>query len=102
MDANIIGKFITQQVAATMAEKTKHNEKILKIWIKVEETEFWESHHQKTVRGAVDAPPRKTKTPDSNDHQVKTTTEICVSIGTRPKEHPSDPLEEKIPKIRRC
>ena len=68
----------------------------------MEEIEYRESHHQKTVRGAVDVPPRKTKNPDSNNHQVKTTTEICVSIGTRPKEHPSDPLKGNIPKIRQC
>ena len=57
MDAKLIGKFITQQVAAVMAKKTNHYEKRKQIWIKVEETECQESR-QKTVRGAMAAPPR--------------------------------------------
>ena len=68
----------------------------------MEEIECWEIHHQKTVRGAVDAPPRKTNIRDSNEQQVKTTSEICVSIGTSPKEHPSEPIEGNTPKSRRC
>ena len=61
MDAELTGKFITQQVAAVMADKTKQYEKKIKNWRKVEEIECWESYHQKTVRGVVDAPPRKQK-----------------------------------------
>ena len=63
MDTKHIGKFITQQVAAAMAKKIKQYEKNIKIWRKGKEIECRESHHQKTVRGAVDAPPRKTKNP---------------------------------------
>ena len=55
---------------------------------------------KKTLRGAVDAPPRKTKINNSDDYEVKNTQEICVSIDTRPKEHPSETLKGKIPKIR--
>ena len=100
MDAELIGKFITQQVAAAMADKSKKYEKKIKIWRKVEKIECRESRHQKTVRGAVDTPPRKTTPLDSNDHQVKTTTEICVSIGTRPKDYPLNPLDGNILKSR--
>ena len=102
MDAKLIGKFITQQVAVAMAKKTKHYEKKIKNLIKAEEIECRESYPQKTVRGAVDAPYRKTKIQDSNDHQVWSSSEICVSIGTRPKEYPPKPFARKIPKIRRC
>ena len=42
----------------------------------------------------------KEKINDSDDYEVKNTQEICVSIGTRPKEHLSEPLEGKKPKIR--
>ena len=62
MDAKLIVKFITQQVSAAMADKTKQHEKKMKIWRKVEKIECRESR-QKTVRGAVDTPPRKTKNP---------------------------------------
>ena len=39
---------------------------------------------------------------ESNKNQVKSTTEICVSIVTRPKEHTSEPLKGNIPKSRQC
>ena len=73
MYAELIGKFITQQVTVTMAENINQYEKKKKNLRKAEEIEFWESHPQKTVRGAVDAPPRKTKHPrlkqtPSQDH----------------------------------
>ena len=44
----------------------------------------------------------KENIPDTNEHQVKTITEICVSLGTRTKVHNSKPLEGAIPKSRRC
>ena len=73
MDAKLIGILITQKVASAMAEKTKQYGNKIKSWRNVEEIECRESHHQKTVRGAVDAPPRKTKNPrlkrpPSQDH----------------------------------
>ena len=58
MNAELIGRFITQKVAVAMAEKTKQYEKKIKIWRKVKNIECRESR-QKTVRVAVDAPPRK-------------------------------------------
>ena len=70
MDAKLIGKFITQQVADVMAGKTKQYEK--KNWRKVENTECREIR-QKTVRGAVDAPPRNTKIHESDNYDVKNT-----------------------------
>ena len=102
MDAELIRKFITQQVTVAIAEKTKQYEKKIKHLRKLEETECWESHPQKTVRGAVYAPRKKENIPDSNKHQVKTTSEFCVSIGTRLKEHPLEPLKGTILKSRRC
>ena len=61
MDAKLIGKLITQQVAATMVEKTKQyenkNRKLEKggtYWVSGESK-------KKTVRGAVGAPPIKRK-----------------------------------------
>ena len=59
MDAEIIGKFITQQVAVTISEKTKSIKIRSRNLRKAEETECQESHPQEMVRGAVDAPPRK-------------------------------------------
>ena len=59
MDVELIGKFITQQVAVAMAEKSREYEKKIKNLRKAEETECWESCHKKTVQGAVDAPQRK-------------------------------------------
>ena len=58
---------------------------------------------QKTEQGAVDAPPRKRKTDDNNYYyyyEVYSTTKICVSISTRPKEHPSEPLKGTKPQSR--
>ena len=47
MEAKLIGKFITQQVAAMMAKKTKQYEKNTKKWRKVEKTEFQESQQKR-------------------------------------------------------
>ena len=58
MDAELIGKFTTQQVAATMAVKTKQYEK-KKMEKGVKDGVSGES--AKTVRGVVDAPPRRTR-----------------------------------------
>ena len=49
----------------------------------------------------MDAPPRKIKIHDSDNYEARNTQEICVSIRTRSKEHPSDLLEGKNPKSRR-
>ena len=62
MDAELIGKFITQQFAAAIDDKTKHYEKKIKNWIKVDRMEYRGSW-QKTEQGAVDAPPKKRKYP---------------------------------------
>ena len=102
MDTDLIGKFITQQVAVTMAEKTKHYEKNIKKLVKGgRDRVSGESSSKNGTRG-VGRASKKNKKPDPNEHQVKTTTEICISSGTRPKEHPSEPLEETIQKSRRC
>ena len=49
MEFKIIGKFITQQVAAAMAEKTKQYEK--RNWIEVEKMEYRESRKNGTRGG---------------------------------------------------
>ena len=81
-----------------MAGKTKQYENKIKNWIKVERMECQESW-KKTERGEVDAPPRKRKIYDdyNNDYKVQNTKTICVSIGTRPKEHPSETLKRTKP-----
>ena len=73
MDAKLIGKFITKQVAFAMAKKTKSTKRISRNLRKAEETECRKSRQQKTIQGAVDAPPRKRKyprlkRPPSQDH----------------------------------
>ena len=73
MEAELIVKFNTQHVAVGMAKKTKQYEKKIKNLKKAKETECRESHPQKEVQGAVDAPPIKTKHPQtkqtpSQDH----------------------------------
>ena len=100
MDADLIGKFITQQVTTEMAEKTKQYEKNIKIWRKAEKIECQESL-KKRYEGRWTRLQEK-KINDSDDYKVKNTQEICVSIGTRPKEHPLEPLEGKKPKSRQC
>ena len=42
MDSKLIGKFITQQVSSTMAEKTKHYETKIQNWGKVKRMDYWE------------------------------------------------------------
>ena len=70
-----------------------------KNWIKVERMEYQESW-QKMEQGAVDTPPIKIKIDDdyNNGYKIQTATTICVSIGKRPKEHPSEPLEGNKPR----
>ena len=100
MDTELIGKFITQQVAVTMAEKTKHYEKNIKKLVKGgRDRVSGESSSKNSTRGGGRAS-KKNKNPDPNKHQVKTTTETCVSICTGTQEYPLEPLEGKIPKIR--
>ena len=101
MDADLIGKFITQQVTAEMAEKTKQYEKNIENLEKGGKDRVPGEFKKNGTRGGGRASKKK-KINDSDDYKVKNTQEICVSIGTRPKEHPSDPLEGKNPKIRRC
>ena len=60
LDAKLIRKFITQQVAAAISKKTKQYEKKIKKRRKVERMECWESR-KKTEQGAAHAPPRKIK-----------------------------------------
>ena len=60
MDSKLIGKLITQQVAAAMAKKTKQYEKKIKTLEKGGKDRVL-GESKKKVRGAVDAPPRKTK-----------------------------------------
>ena len=75
MDNKLIRKFITQQVAVAMAEKTKQYENKIKIPEKSGRDRLSGESTKKTVRGAVDAPPRKRKhlrlnqTP-SQDHLI--------------------------------
>ena len=63
MDAKLIGKFITQQVAVTMAEKSKEYEKKIKKLEKGRKDKVPGKSSPKTVRWAVDAPPRKRNHP---------------------------------------
>ena len=51
MKADLIGKFITQQVAAAMSEKTKQYEKTIKNWRKLERMEYRESFKNGTRGG---------------------------------------------------
>ena len=86
MDAELIGKFITQQVAVTMAEKTKQYEKKIKKSEKGgREKSVGRVIIKKQYEGRWMRLQEKQKIRDPNEYQVKTTTEICVSIGTRPK-----------------
>ena len=100
MDTELVGKFITQQVAVDMDKKTNS----MKIRLKTRKG--WKIQSvgrvipQKWYEGRWTGLQEKENIPDSNKHQVKTTSDICVSIGTRLKEHSSKPLERKIPKIR--
>ena len=66
MEAEIISKFITQQVAAAMAKKTKQYEKNIKSWRKVEKTEFQESQ-QKRYEGSWTRLQGKQKINNSNN-----------------------------------
>ena len=59
MDSKLIGKFITQQVSATMTEKTKHYETKIKNWGKLERMDYWESKKKETRGGGCAS--RKTK-----------------------------------------
>ena len=101
MDAELIGKFITQQVAAMMAERKKQYENKNK---KLERGEkdgvSRESDNNGTWGGGRAS--KKRKINNSDDLKVKNAQEICLSICTRPKDHPSEPLEGKNPKSRRC
>ena len=47
MSAELIGKYITQQVTAAMAKKTKQYENKLKNCRKVGRTEYWESRKKR-------------------------------------------------------
>ena len=69
MDAELIGNFITQQVAVAMPEKTKQYEKKIKKLEKGGIDRVSGELSPKTVRGAVDAPPRKSKHPRLNQTQ---------------------------------
>ena len=63
MDAKLMGKFITHQVAVTMAEKTKEYEKKTKKLEKGGRERVSGESTEKNLQGAVDAPPRKRKFP---------------------------------------
>ena len=101
MGAKLIGKFITQQVAAAMAKKTKQNENKLKNWRKVGRTEYQESR-KKLNEGQWTCLQEKENIHDSDDYEFQDTQTICVLLVTRPKYHPLEPLERKKPKIRQC
>ena len=66
MDSEIIGKFVTQQVAVAMAEKSREYENKIKNLRKVEKTMRRESQHAKTIQGAVDAPQEEKSHPRLN------------------------------------
>ena len=73
MDADLIGKFITKQLAVAMAKKTKQYEKNIKKLEKCGRDRVLVNPTTKTVQGAVDAPSRKRKhprlkRPPSQDH----------------------------------
>ena len=103
MDAKLIGKFITQQVAVAMVEKSREYENKNKNLIKAEKIESQESRHKKDgTRGRWTRLQEKQVIQDSNDHQVWSYTEICVSIGINTKEYPLKAFARKIPTSRRC
>ena len=66
MDAKLIGKFIIQQVAVAMAEKSREYEKKIKKLEKGGKDKGSRESTTKTVRGAVDAPQEKTSNPRLN------------------------------------
>ena len=84
MGAKLIGKFITQQVAAAMAKKTKQYEKKIGNWRKVGRTEYQESQ-KKPERGAVDAPKRKIKHSQLRRLQSQKHPNNLRLLGTWPK-----------------
>ena len=57
---------------------------------------------KKITRSSGRASKKKTNDNNNNDYKVQTTTTICVSIGTRSKNHPLEPLEETKPKSSQC
>ena len=102
MDAELIGKFITKQVAVTMADKSKEYEKKEINLRKAEKTECRESRHKKRYEGRWTRLTEKQVIQDSNNHQVWSSTKICVSVGITPTEYPPKPFARKIPTSRRC
>ena len=71
MDAELIGKFITQQAAVAMAEKSREYEKKIKNLRKVEKTMRRESQHKKNgTRGGGRTSRKKQAVQDSTEHQV--------------------------------
>ena len=103
IDAKLIGKFINQKVTAAMAEKTKQCEKKIK---KLEkggrDRVSGDSSSKNGTRGGGRAFQEKENIQDSNEYQFKTTSEVFVLIGTKPKEHPLKLLKGKIPTSRLC
>ena len=63
MNAKLISKFITQKVAVAMSKKSKEYEKKIKRLEKGGKDRVSGEASQKTVRGAVDTPHRKTSHP---------------------------------------
>ena len=55
MDAKLIGKFITQQVAVAMDEKKNSMKRKLKNWRKVGRMDYWECREKKGTRGGGSA-----------------------------------------------
>ena len=74
METSLIGKFITQQVAVAMAKKTKQYEKKIKKLVKGRRDRVsGESTTKNGTRGGGRASKKNQNIPDSNKHQVKTT-----------------------------
>ena len=84
MDAELNGKYTTQQVAAAMAEKKNSTKRNFKNWRKVGRTEYRKSL-KKRSEGWYTRLQEKEYINDSDDYEVQDTQTICVSLGTSPK-----------------
>ena len=84
-----------------MAKKTKQYENKVRKMEKVEKYGVSGESVKSGMRGGGRASKKK-NIHDSDDYEIQNTQSICVLIGTRPNEHPSEPLRGKKPRSRRC
>ena len=95
IDVKLIRNIITQQIIAAMAGKKKYENKIQKLE-KCGKDEVSGESVKKRNKGRWTRLQEKVNIDDNynNEYEVKNIKTICVLIGTRPKENPSEPLKE--------